>query len=57
MSLLTLDGGNAVQASLTKASGFGVLYPGERVDVLISWSSSYSGDMSKSSLKITLDRE
>ncbi len=57
MSLLTLDGGHAVQESLPKASGFGVLYPGERADVLVSWTSPHSGDVTKNSLKISLDRE
>ncbi|KAK5710203.1 hypothetical protein LTR17_019093 [Elasticomyces elasticus] len=51
MTLLTVDGGSAA-LSQNSASGVGILYPGERVDVLLEVISAPPGQ-----LTVALDRE
>ncbi|KAK3670245.1 hypothetical protein LTR78_009900 [Recurvomyces mirabilis] len=50
-SLLTVDGGNLVAHS-AQGSGFGILYPGERVDLIVQRMES-----EESHITIALDRE
>ncbi|KAJ9133693.1 Multicopper oxidase [Pleurostoma richardsiae] len=52
MQLITVDGGFAVTAP--PADELGILYPGERADVVVHWSDE---DISVSRLHISLDRE
>jgi hypothetical protein len=54
MSVFQLDGGNEINPS-KPASSVGVLYPGERMDILIEW--NVKPQSSDSYLSITLDSE
>ncbi|KAH8883129.1 hypothetical protein GQ53DRAFT_883129 [Thozetella sp. PMI_491] len=56
LTLFTTDGGNPIQAPSSGASGFGVLYPGERVDVIVDWR-AFSGARAVEHFEIILDRE
>ena len=57
LSVLSLDGGNAVESSPRTGFGVGVLYPGERVDVLLNWARSTPSEGLDDHMKVTLDRE
>ncbi len=55
MSLLSVDGGGPVESHTASSSSFGILYPGERVDVIVDWESTLPGGVGY--LDIILDRE
>lgn len=55
MSLITVDGGNPVAEVSDPVNSVGVLYPGERVDILISWSETFVD--SDTEIIVALDKE
>jgi hypothetical protein len=53
MTVLQIDGGNDVEPS-PPSSSIGIIYPGERIDLLVEWPDT---DEDKSFLTIILDTE
>lgn len=56
MSVVAVDGGNEISGGC-EASTVGILYPGQRVDILITPGSSTADDQDTPHLVVTLDRE
>ncbi len=54
MKVIQVDGGNHIERAATTNS-VGILYPGERVDVIVNWTNC--ADEFNSSLIIVMDRE
>ena len=55
MSILTVDGGNRVESQNHSFSEIGVLYPGERFDMIVDW--TFDITENSSFFEINLDRE
>ncbi|GME56223.1 multicopper oxidase [Neofusicoccum parvum] len=54
LRVIEVDGGNPVSSSIATAPSVGILHPGQRTDVILSWPPDAAGE---SKLTITLDGE
>lgn len=58
MQLITVDGGGSVAENTLPAQAIGILYPGERMDVVLDRTGSFRAGHEKSNgMTIELDRE
>lgn len=55
MKLITVDGGNMVSPDTPAATAIGVLYPGERMDLVVD--RGIASDDDQPELRIALDKE
>jgi hypothetical protein len=55
MELITVDGGYRVSNETERSSAIGILYPGERIDVVLDRTSQHVTSEQKSSTNLTIE--